>query len=143
MCVIVRLNFFNFKAVPGLKEPQKVKALRHQVQTALEDYINDNQYDARGRFGEILLLLPSLQSITMQMINQIQITKMLGSAKIHSLLQEMLLSNKNIPFPPMPNADSNCMNNASCSSSMAGNDGSNNTINTMDNYESKLIKNLN
>ena len=108
-----------------------MKALRHQVQTALEDYINDHQYDVRGRFGEILLLLPSLQSITMQMINQIQITKMLGSAKIHSLLQEMLLSNKNIPFAIASPTDP-CMN--ACST-MTASDGS---INAMDSYESKL-----
>ena len=85
--------------VQALKEPQRIKSFRYQVQTALEDYINDNQYDARGRFGEILLLLPPLQSISLQMINQIQLARMLGSAKIHSLLHEMLLTNNNMPFP--------------------------------------------
>lgn len=122
--------------VPGLKDVQRVKALRHQVQTALEDYINDNQYDARGRFGELLLLLPSLQSITMMMINQIQITKMLGSAKIHSLLHEMLLNNKNIPVAYANQTDC-CQNESgqqSCSQS--GNDVSNN-LNSIENYESK------
>lgn len=45
----------------------------------------------RGRFGEILLLLPVLQSITWQMIEQIQFAKLFGVAHIDSLLQEMLL----------------------------------------------------
>lgn len=45
----------------------------------------------RGRFGEILLLLPVLQSITWQMIQQIELAKMFGVAHIDSLLQEMLL----------------------------------------------------
>ena len=53
----------------------------------LEDYICDRQYDTRGRFGEILLTLPSLQSITWQMIEQISFAKTYGVAHIDSLLQ--------------------------------------------------------
>ncbi len=75
----------------GISDPQKIKAMRYQVQINLEDYINDRQYDSRGRFGEILLILPNLQSITWQMIEQIQIAKVIGIAKIDNLLQEMLL----------------------------------------------------
>lgn len=48
----------------------------------------------RGRFGEILLMLPVLQSITWQMIEQIQFAKFFGMAHIDSLLQEMLLGGK-------------------------------------------------
>lgn len=80
----------------GLGDTQKIKQLRRQIQTSLEDYINDHQYDSRGRFGEILLLLPNLQSINLQMIEQIQFAKTMGAAKIDSLLQEMLLSSTNI-----------------------------------------------
>ncbi|XP_037555405.1 hepatocyte nuclear factor 4-gamma-like isoform X2 [Dermacentor silvarum] len=75
----------------GLSEPHKIKALRYQVQTNLEDYINDRQYDSRGRFGKIMLMLPTLQSITWQMIEQIQFAKLFGMAKVDNLLQEMLL----------------------------------------------------
>ena len=57
----------------------------------LEDYINDRQYDSRGRFGELLLLLPTLQSITWKMIEQLKFIKLCGLAKIDNLLQEMLL----------------------------------------------------
>ena len=82
-------NFF--PEAKGLTDPQKIKSFRYQVQVNLEDYINDRQYDSRGRFGEILLLLPALQSITWQMIEQIQFAKLFGMARIDSLLQEMLL----------------------------------------------------
>ncbi|RMB95663.1 hypothetical protein DUI87_27775 [Hirundo rustica rustica] len=75
----------------GLSDPSKIKRMRYQVQVSLEDYINDRQYDSRGRFGELLLLLPVLQSITWQMIEQIQFVKLFGMAKIDNLLQEMLL----------------------------------------------------
>ena len=69
-----------------------MKTVRHQIQVCLEDYVNDRQYDSRGRFGEILLILPALQSITWQLIEQIQFAKALGAAKIDNLIQEMLLS---------------------------------------------------
>lgn len=75
----------------GLNEPQRIKNLRHQILNNLEDYVSDRQYESRGRFGEILLLLPILQSITWQMIDQIQFAKIFGVAHIDSLLQEMLL----------------------------------------------------
>ncbi|XP_069822428.1 hepatocyte nuclear factor 4-beta-like [Dendropsophus ebraccatus] len=75
----------------GLSDSSKVKTMRFQVQVNLEDYINDRQYDSRGRFSDILLLLPPLQSITWQMIEQVQFAKLFGMARIDSLLQEMLL----------------------------------------------------
>ena len=75
--------------------------MRHQIQTSLEDYINDRQYDSRGRFGEILLLLPNLQSINLQMIDLIQLAKTGGYAKIDSLLQEMLLGSTSYPQRPV------------------------------------------
>ncbi|KAG8225948.1 hypothetical protein J437_LFUL005986 [Ladona fulva] len=75
----------------GLSEPARIKCLRYQIQINLEDYISDRQYDSRGRFGELLLALPALQSITWQMIEQIQFAKLFGVARIDSLLQEMLL----------------------------------------------------
>ncbi|KAI4806842.1 hypothetical protein KUCAC02_017638 [Chaenocephalus aceratus] len=75
----------------SLRDPSKIKAIRLQVQMSLEDYINDRQYDSRGRFGELLLLLPTLQSITWQMIEQLQFIKLCGLAKIDNLLHEMLL----------------------------------------------------
>lgn len=68
-----------------------------QVQMNLEDYINDRQYDSRGRFGELLLLLPTLQSITWQMIEQLQFIKLCGLAKIDNLLHEMLLGGETGP----------------------------------------------
>uniref|UniRef100_A0A1Y1LA96 Hepatocyte nuclear factor 4 n=1 Tax=Photinus pyralis TaxID=7054 RepID=A0A1Y1LA96_PHOPY len=80
----------------GLSEPQRIKALRYQIQVNLEDYISDRQYDSRGRFGELLLTLPALQSITWQMIEQIQFAKLFGVAHIDNLLQEMLLGGATI-----------------------------------------------
>lgn len=90
LACIKALVFFDPNA-KGLTEPSRVKGIRHQVLKNLEDYISDKLYDSRGRFGEILLLLPVLQSITWQMIQQIEVAKMIGVAHIDNLLQEMLL----------------------------------------------------
>ncbi|XP_012216638.1 hepatocyte nuclear factor 4-gamma isoform X3 [Linepithema humile] len=75
----------------GLTDTAKIKNLRTQIQINLEDYISDRQYDSRGRFGEMLLTLPALQSISWQMIEQIQFVRLFGVAHIDNLLQEMLL----------------------------------------------------
>lgn len=81
----------------GLSTPNKIKRMRHQVMCNLEDYINDRQYDSRGRFGEILMLLPTLQNITWQMIEQIQFVRIFGVAHVDNLLQEMLLGQCDSP----------------------------------------------
>ncbi|XP_057369673.2 hepatocyte nuclear factor 4-gamma-like isoform X2 [Daphnia carinata] len=75
----------------GLGEPVRVKAIRYQIQQLLEDYVADRQYASRGRFGELLLALPPLQSVAWQMIEQIQQARYFGVTRIDSLLQEMLL----------------------------------------------------
>uniref|UniRef100_A0A182NMY0 NR LBD domain-containing protein n=1 Tax=Anopheles dirus TaxID=7168 RepID=A0A182NMY0_9DIPT len=98
------------KGAKGLNEPAKIKSLRHQVLNNLEDYISDKLYDSRGRFGEILLLLPVLQSITWQMIQQIELAKMFGVAHIDSLLQEMLLGGDAIDTSSTITSPMNMMN---------------------------------
>ena len=42
----------------GLSDPQRIKAIRYQIQLNLEDYINDRQYDSRGRWVSSLLPPP-------------------------------------------------------------------------------------
>ncbi|KAH7642257.1 transcription factor hnf-4-like protein [Dermatophagoides farinae] len=91
-------------AVKNLKDSARVKIVRHQIQICLEDYVNDRQYNSRGRFGELLLILPSLQSITWQLIEQIQFAKALGKLSIDHLIQEMLLSSSTNLAPTTPAA---------------------------------------
>uniref|UniRef100_A0A182VYG0 Hepatocyte nuclear factor 4 n=1 Tax=Anopheles minimus TaxID=112268 RepID=A0A182VYG0_9DIPT len=109
LACIKALVFFDPSA-KGLNEPAKIKSLRHQVLNNLEDYISDKLYDSRGRFGEILLLLPVLQSITWQMIQQIELAKMFGVAHIDSLLQEMLLGGDAIDTSSTITSPMNIMN---------------------------------
>ncbi|KAK6477164.1 hepatocyte nuclear factor 4-beta-like [Huso huso] len=72
---------------PGVEQCLVVKQLRFQAQILLED----SSSERRGRFGELLLLLPPLQSVAWQMVEQLQLARMVGAAQVDSLLQEMLL----------------------------------------------------
>lgn len=46
LACIKALVFFDPQA-RGLNEPQRIKALRHQILNNLEDYVSDRQYDSR------------------------------------------------------------------------------------------------
>ncbi|XP_073320115.1 hepatic nuclear factor 4, beta isoform X2 [Pagrus major] len=72
---------------PGLKSPQVVRHLRFQAQLLLEEATCER----RGRFGELLLILPPLQSVAWQMVETLHFAQLLGEAQMDNLLQEMLL----------------------------------------------------
>ena len=75
----------------GVSDVSRVKMIRFQTQNLFDDYISDRQYDMRGRFGELLLLLPTLQSIGWQIVDQLVAAKQCGLISVDNLLQEMLL----------------------------------------------------
>jgi len=87
--------FFNPDA-RGLSNTKKVKQLRFEVQTSLEEYINERSFDCRGKFGEMLLLLPTLQSSAANMVEQLQFARLFGVARVDNLLQEMLLGGSGV-----------------------------------------------
>ncbi len=68
-----------------------MKELRKRIQVNLETYINQQKPQMRGRFGELLLLLPPLQNIARLMVDLVarynQDTK-----QVDDLINEMLLS---------------------------------------------------
>ncbi|KAM3877015.1 LOW QUALITY PROTEIN: hepatic nuclear factor 4, beta [Diretmus argenteus] len=72
---------------PGLESPQMVRHLRFQAQVLL----GEATCEQRGRFGELLLMLPPLQSVAWQMVETLHLVQLLGEARVDSLLQEMLL----------------------------------------------------
>ncbi|UJR14084.1 hypothetical protein I4U23_001080 [Adineta vaga] len=75
----------------SLADPMRVKELRKRVQVNLETYINQQKPVMRGRFGELLLLLPPLQNIARLMVDLVarynQDTK-----QVDDLINEMLLN---------------------------------------------------
>lgn len=72
---------------PGLKSSQVVRHLRFQAHLLLEEVTCEQ----RGRFGELLLVLPPLQSVAWQMVETLHLAQLLGEARMDSLLLEMLL----------------------------------------------------
>ncbi|CAF3720297.1 unnamed protein product [Rotaria magnacalcarata] len=78
----------------SLSDPMRVKELRKRIQVNLEIYINQQKPLMRGRFGELLLLLPPLQNIARLMVDLVarynQDTK-----QVDDLINEMLLSKFN------------------------------------------------
>lgn len=73
-----------------------MRAFRRQLLINLEDYILEKHlYTSRGRVGEILLILPMLQSIALQFVEQVKLAVLVGALKIDNLLQEMLLEDNN------------------------------------------------
>ncbi|XP_024858486.1 hepatic nuclear factor 4, beta isoform X2 [Kryptolebias marmoratus] len=72
---------------PGLESPQVIQHLRLQAHIQLEE----STCEQRGRFGELLLILPPLQSVAWQMVETLHLAQLLGEARMDSLLQEMLL----------------------------------------------------
>lgn len=64
-----------------------MRQVRFQAQVLLDEAT----YEQRGRFGELLLMLPPLQSVAWQMVETLQLARLLGEASVDSLLQEMLL----------------------------------------------------
>ncbi|KAM8762097.1 hepatic nuclear factor 4, beta [Acanthopagrus schlegelii] len=88
---------------PGLKSPQVVRHLRFQAQLLLEEATCER----RGRFGELLLILPALQSVAWQMVETLHFAQLLGEAQMDNLLQEMLLGEgaNTAQGSPLPSGD--------------------------------------
>jgi hypothetical protein len=75
----------------SLSDPMRVKELRRRIQVNLETYINQQRPLMRGRFGELLLLLPPLQNIARLMVDLV--TRYNQDTKhVDDLINEMLLS---------------------------------------------------
>lgn len=67
-----------------------METLRNEVQIHLEKYISDRQYERAGRLGKLLLTLPSLQSISKAMSDEIMQAELLYGLKMDEMLREML-----------------------------------------------------
>ncbi|RXN31831.1 hepatocyte nuclear factor 4-beta-like isoform X1 [Labeo rohita] len=88
---------------PGLQFAQAVRRLRFQAQVLLDEATSEQ----RGRFGELLLLLTTLQSVAWQMVEQLQLMRLLGKANVDSLLMEMLLGEASRGSEALPASESN------------------------------------
>ncbi|VDK87129.1 unnamed protein product [Litomosoides sigmodontis] len=84
----------------GLNDVIRVETIQEKVQSALEEYCRSQKQLQIGRFGRLLLRLPSLRSISASVIEQLFFVKLVGETPIEFLLRDMLgTQNENVIKP--------------------------------------------
>ncbi len=95
VCRKFELNIFYifvlFVDNKSLSDPMRVKEFRRRIQVNLETYINQQRPLMRGRFGELLLLLPPLQNVARLMVDLVARYNH-DTKQVDDLINEMLLS---------------------------------------------------
>ncbi|OZC12909.1 COUP transcription factor 1 family protein [Onchocerca flexuosa] len=84
----------------GLNDVIRVETIQEKVQSELEEYCRTQKQLQIGRFGRLLLRLPSLRSISASIIEQLFFVKLVGETPIEFLLRDMLgTQNENVIKP--------------------------------------------
>ncbi|CAG5104982.1 Oidioi.mRNA.OKI2018_I69.chr1.g1728.t1.cds [Oikopleura dioica] len=95
-CGILRAIMFFDPTAPKVsyEGAKRVRQFRKQLICNLEDYVLEIFANgaSRGRAGEILCLIPPIKSISNELVEAVQFTKMFGLQEVDALIQEMLLS---------------------------------------------------
>lgn len=90
-----------FSDASGLTDPGHVTSLQEKSQCALEDYVRTQYPSQPTRFGKLLLRLPSLRTISAQVIEQLFFIRLVGKTPIDTLIRDMLLSGGSFNWPYM------------------------------------------
>ena len=81
-----------FSEVKGLRDYHQVEILQDQAQMMLNDYIYANFPTSKVRFGKLLLLLPTLRTVSPRTIEEVFFRRTIGSIPIERLLCDMFKS---------------------------------------------------
>ncbi|VDM95437.1 unnamed protein product [Thelazia callipaeda] len=73
-----------------LNDVLRVETVQEKIQLALEEYCRTQKQLQVGRFGRLLLRLPSLKVISASVIEQLFFVKLVGETPIEFLLRDML-----------------------------------------------------
>ena len=76
--------------VKNLENFQLVESVQEQVNAALLDYVMCNYPQQTDKFGQLLLRLPEVRSISLQVEEYLYQRHLLGDLPCNSLLSEML-----------------------------------------------------
>lgn len=71
-----------------------MESLQEKAQCALEEYCRSQYPQQPARFGKLLLRLPSLRTVSSQVIEQLFFVRLVGKTPIETLIRDMLLSGK-------------------------------------------------
>lgn len=86
----------------GLSDVAHVEGLQEKSQCALEEYVRSQYPNQPGRFGKLLLRLPSLRTVSSSVIEQLFFVRLVGKTPIETLIRDMLLSGSSFSWPYMP-----------------------------------------
>lgn len=76
----------------GLRAPHMVERLQDQAQAMLGEYCRSHSPDQQVRFGKLLLMLPSLRSVSPKMIEDLFFRGALDNVPIERMLCDMFKS---------------------------------------------------
>lgn len=85
----------------GLCDSAHIESLQEKSQCALEEYVRTQYPNQPTRFGKLLLRLPSLRTVSAQVIEQIFFVRLVGKTPIETLIRDMLLSGGSFSWPYM------------------------------------------
>lgn len=86
----------------GLTDMNHVESIQEKSQCALEEYVRSQYPNQPTRFGKLLLRLPSLRTVSSQVIEQLFFVRLVGKTPIETLIRDMLLSGGSFNWPYMP-----------------------------------------
>uniref|UniRef100_A0A2H1V321 SFRICE_014640 n=1 Tax=Spodoptera frugiperda TaxID=7108 RepID=A0A2H1V321_SPOFR len=85
----------------GLSDVPHIESLQEKSQCALEEYCRSQYPNQPTRFGKLLLRLPSLRTVSSQVIEQLFFVRLVGKTPIETLIRDMLLSGNSFSWPYM------------------------------------------
>ncbi|XP_059486871.1 nuclear receptor subfamily 2 group F member 1-B isoform X1 [Neocloeon triangulifer] len=85
----------------GLSDVGHIEGLQEKSQCALEEYCRTQYPNQPTRFGKLLLRLPSLRTVSSQVIEQLFFVRLVGKTPIETLIRDMLLSGSSFSWPYM------------------------------------------
>lgn len=88
------VNGYNslFSDACGLSDATHIENIQEKSQCALEEYVRSQYPNQPTRFGKLLLRLPSLRTVSAQVIEQLFFVRLVGKTPIETLIRDMLLS---------------------------------------------------
>ncbi|XP_076304875.1 nuclear receptor subfamily 2 group F member 1-A-like isoform X1 [Tachypleus tridentatus] len=86
----------------GISDVGHIESLQEKSQCALEEYCRTQYPNQPTRFGKLLLRLPSLRTVSSQVIEQLFFVRLVGKTPIETLIRDMLLSGSSFNWPYMP-----------------------------------------
>ena len=82
-----------------MSNAQAIEQLQEKSQCALEEYCRTQYPNQPTRFGRLLLRLPSLRTVSSQVIEQLFFVRLVGKTPIETLIRDMIMSGPSFQWP--------------------------------------------